>query len=354
MKRILAFLLSLIMILTLVACADDAKSDTPLVSGADAKPDTPLASDSNNVQNNEETDGSIVDSAPLAARMLASSLTEKGYKYSDISTPQIDTDVFIHKIVDYYVIELENGESVYVTVFEDAKKAAEHAGCYNDDGSHYNSSKINMIIDYAAPVRMWLYEECVIEYGAFGIELYRPLCELFGEPFVGKTDIIKELEVSDIQYIRTNGDTELVYPRTVKITSYDELMDYYDSSKELFDLERKTTVYSDTTIGFLDACDTYTAEWFEENDLIMAVLQEGSGSIRHKVTSVTLRTENLSDITSDNTRLQINIQTIMPEVGTCDMAQWHIMIGVPKCDDYSDITIGINELWDTDFGEMLQ
>lgn len=340
MKRTLAILLSLIMILTLSACADDEKPDAPLVSG-------------DNVQS-EDINESVVDPAPEAVEIIASALNEIGYEIADIYTQEVDTDSFVHKIMDYYIIELENDENVFVTVFEDSKKAAEHAECYNEDGSHYNSSKVSMIIDYAAPVRMWLYEECVIEYGSFGRELYLPLCELFGEPFVGKTDIIKELETSDIQYIRTNEYAELVYPRTVKITSYEELMDYYDSSKELLDLERKTTVYSDTTIGFLDACDTYTAEWFETNDLVMAVLQEGSGSIRHKVTSVTLRANDLSSITSESTKMQINIQTIVPEVGTCDMAQWHIMIGVPKGIDHGEIVIGINEMWDTDFGEMIE
>ena len=61
-----------------------------------------------------------------------------------------------------------------------------------------------------------------------------------------------------VQYIRTNGYMEgAEFPNVVIIRSLDELNNYYKTNKDTFDLERKDKVYSDTTIGFLDACDKY-------------------------------------------------------------------------------------------------
>lgn len=124
------------------------------------------------------------------------------------------------------------------------------------------------------------------------------------------------------QYIRTDGYHEgASFPRVVIIRTLDELQKYYDENCEIFDLERKETVYSDTTIGFLDACDKYDAAYFEENILLMVLLEEGSGSIRHEVTDV---------FTYESGELNIALKTISPEIGTCDMAQWHIMIELSK------------------------
>ena len=121
-----------------------------------------------------------------------------------------------------------------------------------------------------------------------------------------------------VQYIRTNGYMEgAAFPHVVIIRSLDELNNYYEANKETFDLERKDKVYSDTTIGFLDACDKYDAEYFEKGYLVFVLLEEGSGSIRHEVTG--------STISSDG-ELGVYIDTIVPEVGTDDMAEWHIIL----------------------------
>lgn len=121
-----------------------------------------------------------------------------------------------------------------------------------------------------------------------------------------------------VQYIRTDGGLEGVeYPSVVIIRSLDELNNYYETNKETFDLDRKDTVYSDTTIGFLDACDKYNAEYFEKGYLIFVLLEEGSGSVRHEVTGSTISSEG---------NLEIYIRPFTPEFGTSDMAQWHIIL----------------------------
>ena len=144
----------------------------------------------------------------------------------------------------------------------------------------------------------------------------------------------------EAQYIRTNGTSENTsYPYHVVINSREEIEAYYEANKELFDLERKEEVYSDTTIGFLDACDKYDDAYFARQNLVLIVLEEGSGSIRHEITD--MRPHN-----TENGRLagwDITINKIVPEVGTADMAQWHLFLEVQMGDVIkSDDDVWIN------------
>ena len=124
------------------------------------------------------------------------------------------------------------------------------------------------------------------------------------------------------RYIRTDGyDEDAKYPDVKIIRSVGELYEYYSANKDKYNLERKDKVYSDTTIGFLDACDKYDEKYFENQILVMVLLEEGSGSVRHNVESVKVAQDD---------KLYISICAIVPEVGTCDMAEWHILIEPEK------------------------
>ena len=148
-------------------------------------------------------------------------------------------------------------------------------------------------------------------------------CELWVEftvTRVGDTsgDVKKTFVDFVPQYIRTNGyHKDVEYPVVKIIRSVDGLKAYYNASKDKYDLERKDKVYSDTTIGFLDACDKYNEAYFEKQILVMVLLEEGSGSNRHNVDNVKLGSDG---------KLYISIRSIIPEVGTSDMAAWHILI----------------------------
>ncbi len=125
-----------------------------------------------------------------------------------------------------------------------------------------------------------------------------------------------------VQYIRTNGGSEgVTFPGVAVIRSVAELNGYYQKNREAFDLERRESVYSDSTIGFLDACDAYDEAYFQSKYLILVLLEEGSGSTRHEVTAVTAQPDGT---------LAVSIRTIVPEVGTCDMAQWHILLELDR------------------------
>ena len=133
----------------------------------------------------------------------------------------------------------------------------------------------------------------------------------------------------EAQYIRTDGySDERSYPYHTVISSRAELEAYFEAHKDIYDLERREAVYSDTTIGFLDACDKYDDAYFERQNLVLIVLQEGSGSIRHEITDVRPhRTENGALDGWD-----ITIEVKAPEVVTDDMAQWHLFLEVQMGD----------------------
>lgn len=141
------------------------------------------------------------------------------------------------------------------------------------------------------------------------------------------------------QYIRTNGGKDgAKYPVVQIIRSKNELSDYYERHKDEYDLRRRKDPAADSTVGFLDACDKYDDDFFKSNALLFVIVEEGSGSTRHKVTS----------LTTHNTKTRVNIETTMPEVGTCDMAQWHITIETRKENlpvSTNDIEVYINGVY---------
>ena len=164
-----------------------------------------------------------------------------------------------------------------------------------------------------------------------GDETYKPADEVLA---IGRTE---DADIYDFyaRYIRTDGYHEDVdYPVVTVIHSVEELNAYYETNKALYDLERRTTVYSDTSIGFLDACDKYDDAYFEDQVLVMVLLEEGSGSTKHKVQSVAW--------SEQNKKLTVYIESIVPEVGTDDMAEWHILVepeSIVKVDSGDDVTV---------------
>jgi len=151
-----------------------------------------------------------------------------------------------------------------------------------------------------------------------------------------KPNSLSKETVFGAQYIRTNGNCPWMhYPCIVRVTAVEELEEYYHAFAGIFDLEPKTEVYSDTTIGWLDAVKKYDQEWFEQYALFMVILEEGSGSIRHKVKDTVSR--------GDNNYLVI--ERIIPEVGTTDMAEWHIMIELMNTAKIDGVMTDENGVW---------
>lgn len=126
-----------------------------------------------------------------------------------------------------------------------------------------------------------------------------------------------------VQILRTDGyHSGKQYPAVTVVRSLSELTAYYEANKELYQLERRTDPASDSTIGFLDAIDKYNDAYFENKLLILILVEESSGSNRHQVTGI-VRSE---------AGLEILVDRQVPEFGTTDMAQWHILVELDTAD----------------------
>ena len=110
------------------------------------------------------------------------------------------------------------------------------------------------------------------------------------------------------QYIRTDGYREGVrYPIVKIIRSVEELNKYYETNRGQYNLDHS---------GWTEACGKYDEAYFEEHILVMVLVEAGSGSVRYQVINAVL----------DGDELIVDIDVQAPEVGTCDMAEWHILI----------------------------
>ncbi|MBQ1521009.1 MAG: hypothetical protein IIZ56_05980 [Clostridia bacterium] len=118
----------------------------------------------------------------------------------------------------------------------------------------------------------------------------------------------------EAQYVRTDGYHENVgYPVVTVVSSKAALDAYFEENRGLYELSRGEQAGSAS--GFAGAIKKYDDDWFASHQLVIVLLEESSGSIRHEVESVTA-----GDSPS------IVIRRLVPEVGTCDMAEWHILI----------------------------
>ncbi len=174
----------------------------------------------------------------------------------------------------------------------------------------------------------------------FGISTGRLYGMLKVQDLDGNGSLLAAQKVDfDVQYIRTGTQNyEGPFPAVAVVHSTDELAAYYEANKDQFDLERREDYGSDFTIGYLDACNKYDAKFFENNALVFIVLEEGSGSTRHNIESVKVDADGI---------MYVNILSIDPEVGTCDMAYWHIMTEVSKDmapDTAEDVVVYYNDI----------
>lgn len=131
------------------------------------------------------------------------------------------------------------------------------------------------------------------------------------------------LEFSD-RYARTNGYHEGVdYPRVAVLDSVAAVEEYDRANKEAYDLEAKiqTGTGIDRDLGFWNICAGYDAAFFRESYVVLILLEEPSGSIRHKVTAASQYEDG---------RVGIAVERIVPEAGTDDMAQWHIFVELSR------------------------
>lgn len=103
---------------------------------------------------------------------------------------------------------------------------------------------------------------------------------------------------------RTDGYVDgMEYPQTITITTAEQLEEYISTMREYYQ------------VGNMNVSD-YDDGFFAEKALVMAVIEESSGSVSHKI----------NGITEDN---KIIVERTVPMVGTCDMAEYNIVVEIP-------------------------
>ncbi len=85
---------------------------------------------------------------------------------------------------------------------------------------------------------------------------------------------------NSVQFIKTNWfeNSEDV----IIVNSHKELLEYYNVNLKKFSLGPREKIASDSTIGFANAIEKYDEEYFKNSSIIIAILEENSGSYRHK------------------------------------------------------------------------
>ena len=215
-------------------------------------------------------------------------------------------------------------------------------GSYDDGGTREYEALTYKIVRWNRLTSDGVYRKTRVYWGA---DKRLPIDELYARetsvmPTVDDPPVADAVDF-DAQYVRTDGYHENArYPAVTVIRSTIELNRYYHQHKDVYDLERRADPASDSTIGFLDACDRYDDAFFEEESLILVLLEEPSGSIRHRVTAVQK---------AESGSLTVNISHIVPEIGTDDMAQWHIFVETAaNVADTDDITVAFPSKSDID------
>lgn len=111
-------------------------------------------------------------------------------------------------------------------------------------------------------------------------------------------------------YGRLSYNDDGSYPYTTSVTTLAEWQSLYLGC----------SVGSISDGGFTEGLAALDEAFFAEQSLLILYLEEGSGSNRHRVDQV---------IAEDGT-VTVTLTTLKPEIGTCDMAYWAILIPMDK------------------------
>ena len=132
-------------------------------------------------------------------------------------------------------------------------------------------------------------------------------------------------------YYRTDlsSYTETNYPKIKTIKSVNELNDYYENNRGVYQFHNGFCDEPSMADAVFGSATAYNADFFRNNYLVFVILEECSGSVRHRVDSAT----------PANGSLSVSITRIIPEIGTADIAQWHIVLVLDKA--LSDLNVAV-------------
>ena len=111
------------------------------------------------------------------------------------------------------------------------------------------------------------------------------------------------------------------FPHTETVNTYAEWQSFFLSY----------SAGSDSDAGFAEGLASLDEAFFAEHSLAILYVEEGSGSYRHSV----------YDIRVEDEELKIGLATLKPEIGTCDMTYWAVLVPIDK--EYGDLPVVITK-----------
>lgn len=124
------------------------------------------------------------------------------------------------------------------------------------------------------------------------------------------------ISYSKVHYLHVDWHEDMAAPSATVITNTDSLALYLNELQSPNDNGAEDLVFE-------SVLETYSAEFFADRSLLLVLLEENSGSIAHEIKSVT----------GDN----VIIHRVVPEVGTCDMAAWLLVVELDEILDGGSI-----------------
>lgn len=104
-----------------------------------------------------------------------------------------------------------------------------------------------------------------------------------------------------------------------------------DIIKSTSDITAYTKKFDDNSLS--KALEKYTESYFKDNVLVIVNIQESSGSNTNKV-------DRVCKINSSN-KIDIFVKRDVAEIGTDDMAMWHLLVEIDKNDFGNTSTISV-------------
>ena len=135
-------------------------------------------------------------------------------------------------------------------------------------------------------------------------------------------------------YYRTDlaAYVETDFPVCSIISSEHDLRKYYENNRDMYQFGLSFNGETSMAETVFSGSSVYNDCFFDKSILVFVVLEEGSGSVRH----------NVESILPENNLLSVTITRVLPEIGTADMAAWHIMLVLDKEYIGSNISVVLN------------